>query len=250
MTISKLNLSKLMKIFLVLCGVFSFLISINTEGSYAQENIDAKQIINKYFDSIGGEEKFKTVQDRTTYMSGFAMEQIIRMVSMQKAPSSLYQEIIAGNVKQKIYFDGISGTMVLGPNTIEIKGDELERLKIEASTDLLLFPYKYGISISYSGKELIDSVECQRIEFSNSSGTKWYQYFETISGLKRMQTKKIETTHGSFDQETFYSDYTDVKGIKYPFTIVQTFGMQIIELTVDSIKINTGLKNSLFKLPE
>jgi len=50
-----------------------------------------------------------------------------------------------------------------------------------------------------------------------------------------------------FEQETYFSDYREVKGLKFPFTIKQYLGLQEIELTVTSIEINTGLDDSVFE---
>ena len=51
-------------------------------------------------------------------------------------------------------------------------------------------------------------------------------------------------------QETFYSDYKEVDGLKFPFKIIQSFGMQTIEMNVSSVKLNEGLKDSIFEIPE
>jgi outer membrane lipoprotein-sorting protein len=66
--------------------------------------------------------------------------------------------------------------------------------------------------------------------------------------LKFKETKEIQTKQGLFEQETYYSDYREVSGLKFPFTIKQYFGLQEIELTVTSIEINTGLDDSVFEL--
>ena len=49
-------------------------------------------------------------------------------------------------------------------------------------------------------------------------------------------------------QETYYSDYRDVDGLKFPFKLKQIFGLQSIDLTVISIKINQGLEDIIFEI--
>ena len=59
-------------------------------------NITAMAVINKYLNAIGGIDNFTSVQDRTTVMTGFAMNQPIDIVIMQKYPDKLFQELRVG----------------------------------------------------------------------------------------------------------------------------------------------------------
>jgi zinc protease len=98
--------------------------------------------------------------------------------------------------------------------------------------------------------EAVDSVECYKIKFTLPSGIRWFQYYENDSGLKVKEIKEIQTKQGLFEQETYFSDYREVSGLKFPFTLKQYFGNQEIDLRVTSIEINTGLKDNLFEVPE
>ena len=51
-------------------------------------------------------------------------------------------------------------------------------------------------------------------------------------------------------KKVLYSDYKDVDGVKYPFTIKQTLGRQSFEFKVDSIKVNTGLADKNFEVEQ
>jgi len=80
------------------------------------------------------------------------------------------------------------------------------------------------------------------------SGIRWFQYYNVETDLKFKETKEIQTKQGLFEQETYFSDYREVSGLKFPFTIKQYLGLQEIELTVTSIEINTGLDDSVFEM--
>ena len=43
-----------------------------------------------------------------------------------------------------------------------------------------------------------------------------------------------------------YSDYKDVNGIKFPMTVAQQSPRGTMNLSVDSVKMNKGLKDSDF----
>jgi len=212
-------------------------------------NITAMAVINKYIYAIGGIDKFKSVMDRTTVMSGTAMGQPIDITIKQKYPDKLFQELRAGEVTQLLYYSGGKGMIVLGNEKTEIEKKELERLMMDATMQLLLSPDSFGVKAEYVGIECIDSTDCYTLKLTLPSGIRWFQYYSTENDLKFKETKEIQTKQGLFEQETYFSDYRAVKGLKFPFAIKQYFGLQELDLNVTSIEINTGLDDSVFEMP-
>lgn len=211
-------------------------------------NITAQGVINKYIYAIGGIDKFKSVMDRTTEMTGTAMNQPISIIVKQKYPDKLFQELKAGEVTQLLYYSNGKGTMVIGTEKTEIDKKELERLMMDATMQLLLNPDSFGVKTEFLGIECVDSVDCYAIKLTLPSGIRWFQFYSMETDLKFKETKEIQTKQGLFEQETYFSDYRDVDGLKFPFTIKQHIGLQEIELTVTSIEINTGLDDSVFEM--
>jgi len=237
--------------------LFFILVSI-TETAIGQQpdtletdpaNITPMAVINRYIEAIGGIEKFSEIEDRTTLINGTAMGQDISILIKQKSPAQFYQEITAGEVIQKMYFDGIRGMMVLGENKTEIAGNELERLKVESTMKLLLDPESYGLKLELLQNEIVDSIDCYKIKLTLPSGLRTFQYYDFNTGLKIKELKEIQTPQGLFEQEIFYSDYRVVQGLKFPFRIRQLFGIQELDLEVISLEINTGIDESVFQLP-
>ncbi|MBT8385992.1 MAG: hypothetical protein KJO12_01150, partial [Ignavibacteria bacterium] len=132
--------------------------------------ITAHEVIDNYLEAIGGRDLFAEIEDRTTIMRGTAMGQNLTILVKQKIPAKLYQEIKVGEMKQNVYFDGKRGMMVIGNNNIEIEKKELEKLKIEATMNLLLDPESYGLTISLAGIEPVDSVDCYQVKMVLPSG--------------------------------------------------------------------------------
>jgi len=211
-------------------------------------NITAMAVINKYIYAIGGIDKFKSVMDRTTVMSGTAMGQPIDITIKQKYPDKLFQELRAGEVTQLLYYSGGKGMIVLGNEKTEIEKKELERLMMDATMQLLLSPDSFGVKAEYVGIECIDSTDCYTLKLTLPSGIRWFQYYSTETDLKFKETKEIQTKQGLFEQETYFSDYKEVKGLKFPFTIKQYLSLQELDLNVTSIEINTGLDDSVFEI--
>jgi len=211
-------------------------------------NITAMAVIQKYIYAIGGMDNFKKVVDRTTIMSGLAMNQPIAITIKQKYPNKLLQELSVGEINQIIYYNDGIGKLKIGNEITEIEGKELERLKIDATMQFLVDPEQYGVKSEVLPNELVDSVDCFVIKFTLPSRIRWFQYFSVETGLKFKETKEIQTKQGLFEQESYFSDYREVNGLKYPFKIKQFLGLQVIELNVTSIEINTGLDDSVFEI--
>jgi len=239
---------------LILFCIFAFPSIVYAQSQDTLEtdpvNITAKAVLNRYIYAIGGIDNFKSVINRITVMTGTAMGQQINIMIMQKYPDKLFQELQAGEVKQFLYYNGGNGTMKIGDEKINIQGKELERLSMDANMQLLLDPESHGVKMELLPNEVVDSVECLSIKFTLPSGIRWFQYYSNDSGLKVKELKEIQTKQGLFEQETYFSDYREVSGLKFPFTLKQYFGIQEIDLTVTSIEINSGLEDKVFEVPE
>jgi len=223
---------------------------INVTMKQVPEGLAAKNVIDKYLEAIGGKEKFSNVVDRTTIMRGEIMGQNLSIVIKQKVPNKLKQNIRSGEMKQTILYDGTKGVMIVGDEITELDNKKLEILKLEAAMNFLLDPKAHGVSLELKGIETVDSLLCYKIVLITEEGTCWEQFYEIDSGLKIMEVKELETTLENFVQETYYSDYKEIDGLKFPFKIKQSFGMQTIEMNVSSVKLNKGLKDSDFEIPE
>ncbi len=244
---------KYIKIFYLLIIIASSQILLPQEVSSTETdpvNITAMAVINKYLYAIGGIDKFKSVIDRTTVMTGLAMNQPIDIIIMQKYPDKLFQELKVGEVNQLIYYSNGKGLLKIGNEITEIENKELERLKIDATMQFLIDPDSYGIKTEVLQNEIVDSIDCYKIKFILPSGIRWFQYYSVETSLKLKESKEIQTKQGLFEQETYFSDYREVKGLKYPFKIMQYLGLQEIELTVTSIETNIGLDDKVFNMSD
>jgi len=256
------NITRYILLFFITSTINTYAISLQDSVGLSKDSIltdfsiedslgiTAHEIIDNYLEAIGGRDLFTEVEDRITIMRGTAMGQNLTILVKQKLPAKLYQEIKVGEMKQNVYFDGERGMMVMGDKNIEIEKKELEKLKVEATMKMLLDPEAYGLTISLEGVEQVDSIDCYVVKMVLPSGLRWQQYYSIETGLKLKEIKELHTQQGLFEQESFYSDYRNVSDLKFPFKIVQNMGMQKVELNVSSIKLNTGISDDVFVIPE
>lgn len=220
------------------------------EEKIIPEDLTALDVISKYVEATGGKDNYLHVQDRTTMMAGKMMNHEFIVKIQQKTPDKLRQEVHAGPAKQTFIFDGTKGVMIMGNNSTPLEGNELNRISIEAQMNFLLDPAACGITLKLDDVEEIDSTKCYKISIESDSSSTWVQYYDVNSGLKMKEIRDVDMPQGKFEQETYYDDYREVDGIKYPFKIKQTIGTQSVEMNVDSIKVNTGLDDKLFEISE
>ena len=237
---------------LVLSVLFVFLL---IQTTFAQDSVEvskqkAKEVIEKYLNSIGGRDALAKVEDRTTIMRGTAMGQSITMIVKQKAPNKMRQEVKAGAMEQVMIFDGQKGSMTAMNQKMEVKDKELEALKIEANMDFMLDPENYGIKLFYEGTEKVDGKDADKIKMVLPSGLRWFAYFDSETGTKLKEEKEKQTQMGLMNIAYTFADYKEVDGVKYPHKIVQSVAGQTIDVTVSSIKVNKGLLDDIFVIAE
>jgi len=221
---------------------------MDTIDAVFPEGLTARDVINKYVEVIGGADKIYNIVDRTTIMRGSVQGINITIVSYQKAPNKLKQQIKAGANEQLIIFNGEKGIMKMAGEKQEIPAAELEKLKFEATITLLTDPEYHGIKLSLEGIEKVENKDSYKVIMTLPSGIKWTQFYDIATGLKLKEEKYINSPMGLFRQEIIYDDYKEVEGLLYPFKIKQKIGTQNMEFNVSSVKINSGLADREFEI--
>ncbi len=210
--------------------------------------VTIESVLQKYIDAIGGKENLLKVKDKTSVVEGGTQGMNIKITIEQKAPNKLYQVVDFGTGQQKTIFNGEKAKVVAMGQERELKGDRLEQLKIQSNLYLPLEYKKYGITPELAGMEKVDGKDAFKVVLKTKSGKNWVQYYDKDSGLKVKEQFTISVPQGSFTQTTKFGDYREVNGVKYPFKLTQSMGPQSIELKVKSLKVNTGLSDSIFDI--
>lgn len=211
------------------------------------EGLTAKDIIANYIKAIGGENNIQKAADRVTVMRSKINNKFLTITIYQKLPDKMRQIVDFGTFKQNVYFNGTKGVEVVGGKSLDVQGSELEKLKYESMLHFIINLDSLGIKLQLDGASPVNGKEAYKVEMTLPSGTKWIQYYDTQTWLKIKETKNIVVSQGTFVQDSYYSDYTEVDGLKYPFKVKQDIGPQHVESEVESIKVNSGLSDDLFK---
>lgn len=230
--------------------------------SYAQT---ADEIIEKYIQNLGGVEKLNSITsfEMKAKVDYGGMTIPVDMISLKD-----------GRTITKISFQGqemiqgaFDGTTSWGTNFMTMKPEKsdaetTENVKRTAGADFMtpMLDYKNkGYTIEMLPNETIEGVECfkmkvtkkpQLVEGVDVPNVEFY-YFDKENYVPIVVEAEIPSGQmkGQISQ-TVFSDYQEVKGIYFPFSMTNKLkdgeGQTIV---FESIELNKTYEDSLFKFP-
>jgi hypothetical protein len=224
------------------------------------ETVD--EVVAKYLQARGGMQKIKAVQTikmtGKTVMGGGAME--APFVSMKRRPQDNRIEFTVQGLTGVQAFDGKSGVAwtvmpFLGKKEPEASPPEETKLMAEeADFDGPLVDWKEkGHQLELVGKEQVEGADAWKLKLTRKSGNVDYIYLDVETGLE-VKTEAKRTLRGAeFEGESLLSDYKEVDGMTFPFTVVSGLkgapAEQRPKMVLDKIELNVAFADSLFKMP-
>ena len=76
-----------------------------------------------------------------------------------------------------------------------------------------------------------------------------YFYFDVETGLLFRRDATRQTSAGMVRAEIHYGDWREVDGIRLPFNITQSMPRMNLEFTVEEVKHNVALEETVFRHP-
>lgn len=203
----------------------------------------SQQVFDNYVTAIGGKEALTKVNDLTMTMSADMGGNALLMTRKQKLPNKF--SMVVNMMGMEVMKQTSDGSKVQ-VNNIQTGSQMLEgpdaQLMIAAST---LFHEMHatetGLKSELAGTEKVNGKDAYKI--TNTLGeASWTDFYDVASGLKVQAI--VKTPQGS--QTSLLSDYKEVDGIKFPFTVSTQTPRGPMTMTVDDVKINKGLKDADF----
>jgi outer membrane lipoprotein-sorting protein len=222
----------------------------------------ADDVINKYFESAGGIEKWKSL--KSMKMTGNLSMQMgeFQFTIYRKTPNKF--KIVLNIQGQEIVpqaFDGETAWMINpfagGNGPTKIPDDQIQSVKDESEFEDPFIDYKTkGYEISYEGTADVAGAQCNVVKMIKHKGIEGQEmssnyYFDTATNLQIMVKQKSAQ---SMEQEIeiYMSDYQEVPdGLLMPFVMdTQMQGQSVQKLTFTAITVNEEMPDELFKFPE
>lgn len=233
----------------VFAVLFSFVAAVSAQ------TVD--EIIAKNIQAHGGEAKLRAVNsmrltgDFSISGTQFTFTQVYKRPMMMRLDAP-----IQGMTLTQAY-DGQNGWQVnpfTGKGSPEpMSADDLKRVQEEADFDGPLLDYKKkGHTVELVGKEKTDGVDAYHLKVTLKDGAVRNLYIDAGSFLTTKAVGKAVVQGTEVMMESRFSDFRDVQGVKFPFSINrQAADGQVPDtmITFQKLEINVAVEDAFFKQP-
>ena len=246
--------------------LYTLILFSSVHVSFAQTE---KEIIANYIENTGGAEAWNKLKGikMTAKVSQGGMEIPIEMIELKDGRQMTLINFQGNEIKQGVY----DGMRLWAHNFMTMEAEESDaESTANFKLDLNDFPQKFGgtfldyenkgYTVELLGKETIDGTETfkiklvtepQMIDGKEEESVSFY-FFDTENFVPIVMQAEIKSGQGKgMISEVKFSDYDEVDGLYFPFSITQGVkGQPGQPITFSSIEVNPKIKNSEFEFPE
>jgi photosynthetic reaction center cytochrome c subunit len=220
-------------------------------GSTAAGLPSAEEIIARYEQALGGAAAIQKINSR---VDKGTMEQTAHNMSAavevyRKIPDKVLTIVHTPRGDMSQGLNGSIGWEQRGNRVEEQGGADMAESKRWAGLAAGLELKGNSAGAKVSGPEKMGDSEAYRVEATAADGAKEQYYFDAKTGLLLRVSKVIDSPLGALPQNTDYSDYRDVSGVKVPFTVrvVHVDGATIYHW--QQIQANVAIDDARFEKP-
>lgn len=202
--------------------------------------VTAQSVLNDYIKAIGGEKAVKNVKTLAMLSSGTVQGTPLELV-IKTAPKKLGVEMKAmGMTVMKQIVNEKGAYMEQQGQRKDITGAELVDLQANANTfkEIALLSSK---EITLTGIENMNGSDAYVIKNGKTTF-----YYDVTTGFKIAEAREVEQGGQKMTSITYYEDYKEVKGLKFPYKTIMNLGIEI-ELITSEVKINEGVTDADFQ---
>lgn len=212
-----------------------------TESPKVAAGVTPETVINAYLKAIGGKEKLRTIKDMTVKsemgMQGMTLNNLYEYVILPGHPAFRMELSMAGNVMQKIVFDGEKAVISGAGGSQTLEGEKVADMKEQAYPILELEYANLNIQPTLEGIEKVNGKDAYKLKVTIGDAIT-YSFYDIESGLK---VKSVGTQNGMTQEVTFEDYHPTPFGLVYPFVSKTSMQGMPIEIKVTDIEINKGL---------
>jgi hypothetical protein len=227
--------------------------AVLTAPTQAQQLPDAKDLIAKYVQAVGGAEAIKK-HDQMHLVGEFAVpaQGLNGSFDLYTAlPGKMLTVVEIGGIGQiRSGYDGTTGWQtnpMTGPQLIT--GKQLDTFKTQADLHSVLNPEKYIKSRETIEKAQFDGKDAFKVKVTTLGGDEYFEFFDATSGLVIGTIRTVESPMGSMETTSYVGDYKAFDGQMIPTKTRQAaMGMEQV-LTVKNIEWKVA-DPTIFELPK
>jgi hypothetical protein len=234
------------KMILLLAGCLS-------AGYITAQELTLEKLLENHFNAVG---QAKLSQVQTIKMSGKASMMGMEMpyTTITKRPGMNRSEFEVQGMKIIQAYDGTNGWAIIpfsSPDPQDMPADQLKSMKENSDMDGGLYNWQLkGNKLEFSGKEDLDGTTVCNIKMITPDNDVYIYYIDANSFMILKSKSKISIDGNPIESEIKFSNYKDVQGIQFAYSMEIAGGQQgIITMTMDSIELNVPVENSEFSKP-
>ncbi len=240
-------------------ALVAFLMMAPTQAQTADE------IISTYFENIGGLENFKAVKGlkMTAKVNQGGMEIPIEIIQLSDGRQMTVISFQGKQLKQGVY----DGETLWNHNFMTMKAEKSDAeatANFKLNTNDFLDPFidykEKGYTVELLGKETIDGAEAFKIKLVKEPITVdgkeeediSFYFFDTENFVPIAMQSEIKTGQGKgMTQEVTMSDYQEVEGLYFPFSMTQGVkGQPGAPITMETVELNPTVDDAEFSFPD
>jgi len=226
------------------------------QDSKPSSEITLEQILERYYESIGGDKAWQSIETMKFTGSMYTKETTFKIAALFKRPNICRTDFQAGRLYFIEAFDGkLPWQMNAGTRTGPqiLKGKRAKEMIDTCDFDgVLVHPQEKGHKIKYLGIEEVEDQTAYVLEVNTNSGNKEKHYLDTetylpfmVKGNTTIQDKVVKTTIN-------LSEYMEISDIKIPFSYeyIVDENPSSETLEIKTVELNPELEDSVFMLPK
>jgi len=221
----------------------------------AAQTVD--EIIAKSIAARGGEAKLRAVKSmRFTGHIEVGPGMVAPMSLVVKRPGMVRMEFSIQGMTGIQAYDGKEGWDVMpfqGKKDAELMAaDDVKEMEDQADIDGALMDYKTkGNTVEYLGKDKVEGSDAYKLKVTKKNGIIETSFIDADSGLEVKSITKAKIRGNDTEIETTYSDFRDVDGLIFPFSLEQgaVGSPQKQKITLEKVEINPDLSDAQFHMP-
>ncbi|MGB5554795.1 MAG: outer membrane lipoprotein-sorting protein [Flavobacteriaceae bacterium] len=225
----------------------------------------ADEIINTYFENIGGLENFKAIKGvkMSAKLNQQGMEIPIEITQLSDGRQMTVINFQGKELKQGVF----DGETLWSHNFMTMKAEKSDaestanfKLNTNDFPDAFVDYKDKGYTVELVGTETIDGAEAFKIKLVKEPITVdgkqeedvAFYFFDTENFVPiAMQSEVKEGPAKGMTQEITFSDYQEVEGIYFPFSMTQGVkGQPGSPITMESILLNPEVEDGAFAFPD
>jgi hypothetical protein len=213
---------------------------------FMPEGVSLMNVFSGYYTAMGGKEKLEALtaihQEASIEIPGMPGTLSMHTAKMTPGAFMMEQTMQGMTVMKMLYKDG-KGEKSGMQGSGAVEGEELEDLKSQAAYVVDELGWLLEIEkFKFEGQTILDGKSVYQVSKEDKTF-----YFDVATSLFYKSTETQETPQGEISVTTTVREWQEINGIKFQKVIEQSAGPQSYVITIDSIKLNNEVKESLFK---